>query len=117
MKARKLLLVGVATLLSPKSRWPHPPAWAFGPLRTAPLTVHPESRGTGPSWALSVGLVATVIATSVGNYFVFLPLWGVPGPALWPMIYGTLIPFNAVKVLLTSAITLLLSKRVRDWLH
>jgi riboflavin transporter FmnP len=71
----------------------------------------------GAVLGMAAGLVATVIATSVGNYFIFLPLWGVPGPALWPMIYGTLIPFNAVKVLLTSAITLLLYKRVRDWLH
>jgi riboflavin transporter FmnP len=59
----------------------------------------------------------TVIATSIGNYFVFLPAWGVPQQALWPTIYSTLIPFNAVKILITATITMLLYKRVRDWLH
>lgn len=88
------------------------------PLVLAASWVYSRMRSrTGAIVGMALGLAVTVIATSIGNYFVFLPAWGVPQQALWPTIYGTLIPFNTVKVLITAAITMLLYKRVRDWLH
>jgi|GEM_PF-622565 len=45
--------------------WPTPPAWTYGPLRTAPLTVTPGRVGLGPSWALSAALLATTLAATI----------------------------------------------------
>lgn len=45
--------------------WPHPPAWTYSSLRTAPLTTTPGRDDEGPSWTLSVSVVASAIATGV----------------------------------------------------
>ncbi len=82
-------------------------AWVYSRRRTL----------AGALAGMALGLVATLVITSLGNYLVFLPAWGIPAPARLPTIWSTLIPFNTVKVILTSGITLLLYKRVRDWLH
>lgn len=82
-------------------------AWVYSRFRSR----------SGAVVGMAAGLLTTLIATSIGNYFVFLPAWGIPGPGRLPLIWGTLVPFNTVKVILTSVITLLLYKRVRDWLH
>jgi PhoD-like phosphatase len=44
-------------------RWPHPPAWIFGSLRTAPLTVTPGADAEGPTRALSVWLMVSALTT------------------------------------------------------
>jgi len=45
--------------------WPTPPAWTYGPLRTAPLTVTPGRVGRGPSWALSAALLTSTLAAGI----------------------------------------------------
>jgi riboflavin transporter FmnP len=72
---------------------------------------------TGAMIGIAAGVVAAVAATTVGNYYVFLPAWGVPLHARAGLIVSTLIPFNIVKGLITGIVTVLLYKRVRDWLH
>lgn len=45
--------------------WPRLPWWTVGPLRTAPLTVTPSRVGTGPSWGLTAGLLATTVVAGL----------------------------------------------------
>lgn len=46
----------------------------------------------------AVGIVTMVLAAFVGNYFVFLPLWGVANPSdRMAMLLPVLLPFNALK--------------------
>jgi riboflavin transporter FmnP len=63
-----------------------------------------------------LGILAAVAATSIGNYLVFLPAWGIT-TGRWPLILGTLIPFNAIKGVVTSGVTLVLYKRLRALLQ
>lgn len=65
---------------------------------------------------MALGIAAAVAATSVGNYFVFLPAWGIAA-GRWQLILSTLIPFNALKGVITSAVTLILYKRLRGMLR
>lgn len=38
--------------------WPHPPAVSLGPLRSAPLTMTPDRRASGPPWALGAATLS-----------------------------------------------------------
>lgn len=82
-------------------------AWVYGRRRTL----------RGAFYGMALGLLASVLAASVGNYFVFLPAWGVADPGVRAgLIWSVVVPFNAVRVLITAALTFLLYKRVRIWL-
>ncbi|MDP2872689.1 MAG: ECF transporter S component [Bacillota bacterium] len=72
---------------------------------------------SGAMAGMAAGIVAAVAATSIGNYYVFLPAWGIPVQGRAALIVSTLIPFNVLKGVLTAVITLLLYKRIRGWLH
>jgi len=81
-------------------------AWVYAKVRTL----------NGAVVGLVLGTLVTLVATSLGNYFIFLPAWGIT-QGRWPMILSTLVPFNAVKGLITSVLTLLLYKRIRGLLR
>lgn len=49
----------------------------------------------------------TVVA-NIMNYFVNLPLYGVPKEAIWPTIINFLVPFNLVKAAILSIVTAVL---------
>jgi riboflavin transporter len=67
---------------------------------------------------VALGLVATVVAASLGNYFVFFPAWGIADAGVrMGLIWSVVVPFNTVKVLLSGVITFMLYKRVRNWLR
>jgi riboflavin transporter len=72
---------------------------------------------TGAIVGIAAGIIVTLAATSIGNYYVFLPAWGVPIQGRVALIVSTLIPFNLLKGILTGILTVVLYKRVRDWLH
>lgn len=44
-----------------------------------------------------VGIISMVLVASLGNYFIFLPLWGVPTEDLIADIIALYAPFNVVK--------------------
>lgn len=67
----------------------------------------------GALLGLAAGTLAMMVVTSVANILVFLPLWGVPAAQVMPLVLGGTLPFNLVKGLLTSVVTLVLYKRVR----
>ena len=89
------------------------------PLVVVAAWVYSKTRSLrGAVIGMAAGLVATVAAASLGNYFVFFPAYGIPDPAVrQSLIWSVVVPFNTVKVLLSGTITFLLYKRVRGWLH
>lgn len=66
--------------------------------------------------ALAGGAVAMAVVMAPANYFVFLPLWGVPRQAAAPLIFSAVIPFNLAKGVLTGLITLILYPRLVSYL-
>lgn len=66
---------------------------------------------------LVLGLIGGVLAATgimvLGNYFVFLPLYGVPAGEVAGMVAKVVLPFNLVKGALTSVIVLAVVRRVR----
>jgi riboflavin transporter FmnP len=82
-------------------------AWVYGRMRSL----------RGAMAGIALGLVASVLAASLGNYFVFLPAWGIADAGVRAgLITGVVVPFNTVRVLITAVFTFLLYKRVRVYL-
>lgn len=48
------------------------------------------------------GSITMILVASIANYFVLLPLWGIPSAERFGMIIKLLIPFNLVKAVLVS---------------
>lgn len=71
----------------------------------------------GAVLSLLAGSVAMTVVMTCSNYFVLLPLWGVPTNEVLPMITSAIIPFNMVKAIFSSAVTFVIYKRVRVWLE
>jgi len=99
-------LIGVSANLAAGIAFVVPAAWLYRRLRPrAPL-----------SWQLPVALVAGVVSTtvvmSVANYYVFLPLWGVPAAQIGSMVVSAIVPFNLIKGTLTSILMLLVYPRL-----
>lgn len=68
---------------------------------------------TGALISLVAGSMALVISMSLANYFILLPLWGIPTEQVGGLIVSAVIPFNAVKGLLSGGISFVIYKRVR----
>ena len=68
--------------------------------------------------ALTAGVVVTVIAMCVFNYFITPPLYmGVPTDAVLAMIPTVIIPFNILKAGINALITFFVYKRISGFLH
>lgn len=65
---------------------------------------------------LAAGVAATVVVMAVLNYYVFLPIYGLPAEAI-PAAVGTTMLFNLVKGTLNAFLTFLVYKRVSPLLH
>lgn len=63
--------------------------------------------------AYFVGAITMNLLANVMNYFVALPLYGVPKEARMPTILYTLIPFNLVKAVIISIVAALLFNRLK----
>ncbi len=72
---------------------------------------------TGAVVSLLAGSLAMTLVMTVANYFVLLPLWGVPSNEVLPLITSAIIPFNLVKALFSSLATFVIYKRVHYWLE
>jgi len=62
-----------------------------------------------PSFLIAV--VSMVIFANVANYFITLPLYGMPKEAFMPLIISTLVPFNIFKAVMVLLISAMLMKR------
>jgi riboflavin transporter FmnP len=63
--------------------------------------------------ALAVGTVASALVMTLGNYFIFLPLYGVPAGQVAGMAAKVILPFNLVKGVLTGVVVLALTRRLK----
>ena len=67
--------------------------------------------------ALVAGVVVTVAAMVVFNYFVTPKFMGVPTEAVVAMLIPIIVPFNILKAGINAVITFLVYKRISGFLH
>lgn len=94
--------IGVSANLLASIAYVVPAAWVY--------------RRLGTRWALGlamlVGTVSTSAVMAVANYFVFLPLWGVPAGQVGTTVVTAITPFNLIKGLLTGILALVAYPRL-----
>lgn len=59
----------------------------------------------GIAVSLAAGTLAMGVVMFFANYFVFLPLWGIPKAGLLPLLTTSVLPFNLLKGIITSVLT------------
>ncbi len=74
-----------------------------------------KSRGTAIIGMIAATVVAA-LAMAVANYYIFLPIWGIPMEQLKTYAIRFILPFNLLKFAISSVLTFLLYKRVRHFL-
>lgn len=67
--------------------------------------------------ALVAGVVVTIVAMAVFNYFITPSFMGVPTEAVVAMMIPIIIPFNILKAGINAVITFLVYKRISGFLH
>lgn len=94
--------VGIAANLLASLAYVVPAAWLY--------------RKIGSRWALAlamlVGTASTSAVMAVANYFVFLPLWGVPAEQVGATVVTAITPFNLIKGLATGVLALVAYPRI-----
>lgn len=60
-----------------------------------------------------VGIIAMVVVASIGNYFIFLPFYGVTGEAVMGNIIAVYAPFNLVKGSIVAVIAVVLHQSIK----
>ncbi|HHX50094.1 MAG TPA: ECF transporter S component [Clostridia bacterium] len=71
---------------------------------------------TGAIVSLVAASCILVVVMSVANYFILLPLWGIPTEQVGGLIVKAVVPFNLAKGLFSAVITFIIYKRVRFFL-
>jgi len=66
--------------------------------------------------AMAAGTLAMTAVMVLANALVFFPLWGIKGPAVTKALVEAAVPFNVLKGILTSTITFVVYKKVRQYL-
>lgn len=66
---------------------------------------------------LFAGTVAMTLIMIPINYYVGLPLWGIPAPGRMPLILSTITPFNLIKGLISSVLTMLIYKPIKGMME
>jgi riboflavin transporter FmnP len=61
-----------------------------------------------------VGTVIFTIAAVYINIYIALPIWGIPTDNIIPLIKSAVIPFNLLRGLISTTMTVLLYRRVTD---
>ncbi len=86
-------------------------------IGVASLIYQRERTFAGAIKGMVGGTVAMVIISGFTNYFIALPLWGIPEEALLPMIFTATTPFNIARGVISSLLTLPVYKRVKNLLQ
>lgn len=78
----------------------------------------------GLTTGLIIGTVSMAVGMSLLNYVVFLPMYtyflnvpAVSGEALYTMIVLGILPFNLIKGIIITVISILLFKRMKKWIE
>lgn len=73
-------------------------------------------RRLGSRWGLALAVLAGTLSTTAvmaaANYYVFLPLWGVPAEQVGGTIITAITPFNLIKGTLTGTLALVAYPRL-----
>ena len=64
----------------------------------------------GAFLALVIGSIAMICAALLANRFINLPLYGIPAPQIMPTLLAAILPFNAIKAVIITVLTMLLYK-------
>lgn len=75
-----------------------------------------DRRFSGAVKGMALGTICMVVVSGFTNYFITLPLWGVPREAIMPMILTATTPFNIVRGLVSSLLTIPIYKRIKNFL-
>lgn len=62
----------------------------------------------------AIGILTMIVVASVGNYFIFLPFYGVASNDLLGSIIAVYAPFNLVKGLIVAVIALIVHQSLKD---
>lgn len=62
---------------------------------------------------LILGIVSMVLVASVGNYFIFLPFYGVSGEAVMENILAIYAPFNVVKGAIVAVVSIVVHQSIK----
>lgn len=62
--------------------------------------------------AMLTGTLSVTVVMAVANYYLFLPLWGVPAEQVGTVVVTAITPFNLIKGLFTSLLVLVTYPRV-----
>ncbi len=64
----------------------------------------------GAFWSLVLGSIVMLLAALFANRFINLPLYGIPKEQIVPTLLAAILPFNAIKAVVITALTMLLYK-------
>ena len=67
--------------------------------------------------SLIAGALALVVVMSLANYFILLPLWGIPTEQVGGLIISAVVPFNAAKGIISGVVSFVIYKRVSVFLR
>lgn len=82
---------------------------------TAGLIYHYIRRSRwGALFGMAVGTVLFSIVAVVNNIYIALPAWGIPTEQIAPLVTSTVIPFNLLRGLISTLMTMLLYRRSAD---
>jgi riboflavin transporter FmnP len=69
-------------------------------------------------WSALVGMIVGTVIFTIGavylNIYVALPIWGIPTDNIIPLIKTAVIPFNLLRGVISTLMTMLLYRRVTD---
>lgn len=67
--------------------------------------------------AMAIGCISTTIVMCIMNYYVLLPFWGIPTEQIGGILLAGILPFNLVKMTISSIIAFVLYKKVKHFLE
>ncbi len=65
--------------------------------------------------AMALGCIATAFIMGLCNYFMLMPLWGIPQASRLPLVITAILPFNLLKTAISSFVAFLLYKRIKGY--
>ena len=84
-------------------------------MLTATIIYHKVKKNkVGALIGMIVGTVVFTIAAVYINIHIALPIWGIPTDNILPLVKSAVIPFNILRGIISTAMTMLLYRRVSD---
>jgi len=83
----------------------------------AGLYYHRNRTLKGAVIAMAIGCLVTTLVMCVMNYYVLLPFWGIPTEQIGGILLAGILPFNLVKMTISSIVAFVLYKKVKYFLE